>query len=408
MNSSIVNGQSVYTGNAGHGSTPARPSYAESQGEPVTDSRISTEDLSDIRITQGKTAGRKSSAEPGKETVTEKRNLIETKTVEKQVPGQPLVPIHLDLDMGIQGAKLLESENTVEKNTGTVLQQDAHSLSDKRAIIDSLTESAMSAAKKEKIIRRLSKYPYSALQMLKQNNVKILDKPLDFLGNAGGIITRRKTTTEPAPSSDKKAIDSEITMDIKLKKGALFDIFIEHPLLSSVFKGKRSLILSSGVLIGTLLLFNPITDAVLLAATLGSMSIALTGQLRINSALDPLEHEAAHALDLSIGASERYRDTPLDERVKCEDKNKDLAEVPFSYKSGKLLDCFLDCEAGRSGHQFITEYAAQSPMEYFAESVKAYINTERSGSDVSRQDLMKRDPEMYSIIDNLFKEFFSR
>ena len=92
-------------------------------------------------------------------------------------------------------------------------------------------------------------------------------------------------------------------MTIEMKKGALLDVFIDHPLLSSLFAGKRSLVLGNGLLAAIMLssaLTAPVSTPVLTLALLADFSAVLIGQLRNNSAIDPLEHETAHALDYSL------------------------------------------------------------------------------------------------------------
>ena len=182
-----------------------------------------TDDLNDVRIPQKKTPDWKLSAKQTGNAATEMQVSAERQTPKKPAPKKSFVPTVLDMDQGAAGAHLLEGKNA-----------------DKRAIIDSLTESTMSAKKKEKIFQRLSKYPDGALRLIKDNNVKILDKPLDFLWNPGGLTTWERTETSASAS---KPASTSTAMTIEMKKGALLDVFIDHPLLSSLFAGKRSLVL---------------------------------------------------------------------------------------------------------------------------------------------------------------------
>jgi hypothetical protein len=58
----------------------------------------------------------------------------------------------------------------------------------------------------------------------------------------------------------------------------------------------------------------------------------------------------------------------------------------------------------------VNEYAASSLDEYFAESVRAYVevNDERCAwLPVTRQDLYLRDPRMFALIERLFKSEFA-
>lgn len=95
-------------------------------------------------------------------------------------------------------------------------------------------------------------------------------------------------------------------------------------------------------------------------------------------------HEFAHALDALLANRPRSY---------------------FSYESEELRYYF----ATSTG--FVNEYAASSLDEYFAESLRAYveINDERCAwLPLTRQDLYLRDPRMFALIERLFRSSLSR
>jgi len=90
-------------------------------------------------------------------------------------------------------------------------------------------------------------------------------------------------------------------------------------------------------------------------------------------------HEFAHALDASLAKRPRSY---------------------FSFESEELRYYFATATG------YINEYAATGLDEYFAESVRAYveINDPRCAwLPLTRQDLFLRDPRMFALIDRLFK-----
>jgi hypothetical protein len=94
-------------------------------------------------------------------------------------------------------------------------------------------------------------------------------------------------------------------------------------------------------------------------------------------------HEFAHALDALLARKLRSY---------------------FSYESEELRYYFATASA------FVNEYAASSLDEYFAESMRAYveINDERCAwLPLTRQDLYLRDPRMFALIERLFKGGFT-
>lgn len=81
-----------------------------------------------------------------------------------------------------------------------------------------------------------------------------------------------------------------------------------------------------------------------------------------------------------------------------------LAEKPrsyFSYESAELRRCF----ATASG--FVNEYAASGLDEYFAESLRAYVEVNDSRCawlPLTRYELKTRDPRMFELIERLLCE----
>ena len=79
-----------------------------------------------------------------------------------------------------------------------------------------------------------------------------------------------------------------------------------------------------------------------------------------------------------------------------------MAQQPRSYMSFESSDIR---EAFVSAPGYVNEYAACGLDEYFAESVRAYVevNDDRSSwLPLTRHDLFLRDPRMFKIIDGLF------
>jgi len=90
-------------------------------------------------------------------------------------------------------------------------------------------------------------------------------------------------------------------------------------------------------------------------------------------------HEFAHALDSVLAKRSRSY---------------------FSFESEELRYYFATAIG------FINEYAATGLDEYFAESVRAYVEINDSRCawpPVTRQDLFLRDPRMFALVERLFK-----
>jgi hypothetical protein len=101
--------------------------------------------------------------------------------------------------------------------------------------------------------------------------------------------------------------------------------------------------------------------------------------LRARSLRMTAAHEFAHALDALLARKKRSY---------------------FSYESEELRYYFATATG------FVNEYAASSLDEYFAESVRAYVevNDERCAwLPLTRLDLYLRDPRMFALIERLFK-----
>ena len=105
--------------------------------------------------------------------------------------------------------------------------------------------------------------------------------------------------------------------------------------------------------------------------------------LRARSLRMTAAHEFAHALDALLARKKRSY---------------------FSYESEELRYYF----ATSTG--YVNEYAASSLDEYFAESMRAYVevNDERCAwLPLTRQDLFLRDPRMFALIERLFRSSLS-
>ena len=93
-------------------------------------------------------------------------------------------------------------------------------------------------------------------------------------------------------------------------------------------------------------------------------------------------HEFAHALDAVLARRPRSY---------------------FSYESDELRQCFANAPG------FVNEYAASGLDEYFAESVRAYLEVNDSRCawlPLTRYDLKMRDPRMFDLIERTLCERF--
>jgi hypothetical protein len=266
----------------------------------------------------------------------------------------------------------------------------------KRSLIEQLMEDKIGEGKREKIQRRLQKYPEKALELLCSNDVKVLDKPLSLLDSlAGGYRPAQR--------------------DIQIGRGAYIDFFIDHPRLSSLFAGQYPPAVMGSVKVAAIaaaaaFIALPVSLAAIATGgiALSPLALILLSKVRSRSVKDPLEHETAHALDLALGRAAKNR-VPISHSVASDPSiphytyEKDC--TPFSLKSPEIAECYKACKEGKA--KFVTEYAAGLIEEYFAESVRAYLNVEETGSDKCREDLRKKDPAICGFIEKMFDQISS-
>lgn len=268
---------------------------------------------------------------------------------------------------------------------------------EKSEIIESLIEEGTSDKKREKIHSRLKKYPEEALKLLQKNEITIVDKPLEFL------------------NSDTAAGYHPELHTIHVGRGGYSDFFIDHPAMSSLFSGRLSTAVKAAVqcaFLASVVAFIGLPLSIALpivgGLALTPLPVLAIKKVRDRSIGNPLEHEAAHALDVSLGRSPSYRDRPLRPEVHTNPAIKPYqyedGYEPFSLKCQTVIDHFLACKSGRAGSQFVTDYASTRPEEYFAECVRVYLNEKREGSDAGREDLLKKDPSMYAFVEKIFSD----
>jgi hypothetical protein len=95
--------------------------------------------------------------------------------------------------------------------------------------------------------------------------------------------------------------------------------------------------------------------------------------------------------------------------------------MTVAHEFAHALDCALGCGVYRSGIDprvralfgnapaFVTPYAATGIDEYFAESVRAYVEINDPTSPwprATRRRLLRVDPEMYDYVDTIFRTEF--
>ena len=95
--------------------------------------------------------------------------------------------------------------------------------------------------------------------------------------------------------------------------------------------------------------------------------------------------------------------------------------MTVAHEFAHALDCALGCGVYRSGIDprvrtlfgnataFITPYAATGLDEYFAESVRAYVEINDPASSwprATRRRLLRVDPKMYDYVDTIFRMEF--
>lgn len=96
--------------------------------------------------------------------------------------------------------------------------------------------------------------------------------------------------------------------------------------------------------------------------------------------------------------------------------------MTVAHEFAHALDCALGCGVYRSGIDprvrtlfgnapaFVTPYAATGVDEYFAESVRAYVEINDPASPwprATRRRLLRVDPEMYDYVERIFRTEFS-
>ncbi|HEY1978145.1 MAG TPA: hypothetical protein VGG89_16455 [Candidatus Baltobacteraceae bacterium] len=96
--------------------------------------------------------------------------------------------------------------------------------------------------------------------------------------------------------------------------------------------------------------------------------------------------------------------------------------MTVAHEFAHALDCALGCGVYRSGVDprvrtlfgnapaFVTPYAATGVDEYFAESVRAYVEINDPASPwprATRRRLLRVDPEMYDYVATIFRTEFS-
>ncbi|HZY99381.1 MAG TPA: hypothetical protein VFE36_07390 [Candidatus Baltobacteraceae bacterium] len=95
--------------------------------------------------------------------------------------------------------------------------------------------------------------------------------------------------------------------------------------------------------------------------------------------------------------------------------------MTVAHEFAHALDCALGCGVYRSGvdprvrtlfgnaQSFVTPYAATGVDEYFAESIRAYVEINDPATSwprATRRRLLRADPEMYDYVDAIFRTEF--
>ncbi|MFP4498165.1 MAG: hypothetical protein ACLFQV_08135 [Vulcanimicrobiota bacterium] len=297
-----------------------------------------------------------------------------------------------------QPAPLFIEEQTQE------FQNNSH----KKKLIHSLIDPGMKPERLEKLAQRLEKYPEAALKLIKDDGASYSKKKSGFL------ITRRLGYYTHEGKS------------IHLANGTLSDFSRRHPGIAKMLSGSKPAVyaLAAAGIAATAPFVLPGLAAGITAACVapvGLASVPLSWLLGAGQSDVPV-HETAHALDFALGRRGKFKNMKIDKRYikMLEDRQRmqnagtitmvkkpdlDPSREPASVKSREIMDCYLACKDWQNkGAQFLTDYAGTNPKEYFAECVKAYLNPDKTESDICRQDLIQKDPSMYNFLDNLFKE----
>ncbi|MCD4782278.1 MAG: hypothetical protein K8T10_00455 [Candidatus Eremiobacteraeota bacterium] len=338
---------------------------------------------------KGDSIGKKASSKT--KTTSEKKNktktAVGTKTIVKKSNNSD----------GQTKAIFIEEETP--KNPG---------LTRKRKIIENLIDPAMKPERREKLARKLEKYPETALRIIKDDGAGYSKK------KSGFIVTKRL------------GYYTQEDKTIHLANGTLSDFFHRHKGLANALRGGKSILYAMagiGAAVASPFVLPAMAAGITAAivAPIGLSAVPLSWLVSAGESDIPI-HETAHALDYALGSRGKFKDMKIDKRYKKSLKNQrrledgvlnmpkpapklDPAKQPASVKSKEIMDCYEDCKNWQNKDaRFLTEYAGTNPKEYFAESVKAYLNTDKSESDICREDLIKKDPKMFSLVDNLFKE----
>jgi len=283
-----------------------------------------------------------------------------------------------------------------------------HRFNRKQEIIQNLIDPGMKPERRAKLAKRLEKYPEAALSLIEEDGASYSKK------KSGFIVTKRLGHYTHEGKT------------IHLANGTLSDFFHRHGGLAKIFRGGKSIFFAMtgiGVAVASPFLLPGVLAGLTtaIAAPIGLSAVPISWLISAGESDIPI-HETAHALDYALGSRGKFKDMEVDERYKqslerqhrLEDgvlnmpkpaPELDPATQPASVKSKEIMDCYLACKDWQNKEaQFLTEYAGTNPKEYFAECVKAYLNTDKRESDISRKDLIEKDPKMFSIVDNLFRE----
>lgn len=103
-----------------------------------------------------------------------------------------------------------------------------------------------------------------------------------------------------------------------------------------------------------------------------------------------LEHEISHALDQAVGLQGAHT-LPLDDQGV-------RRPVNYSETSPEVQACYQEAKR----HGFMSEVAAESVKEYFAEAGSAYLNDEPE-RPLNRNLLKKSDPRMFAVMERFFE-----
>ena len=342
---------------------------------------------------------------------TEKK--ISSKTcpvAEKENNNTPPVDAKTEVDSKEAAKKNKAAGNqvtTIFMDDGT---SESRELTSKQKIINSLIDPGMKPERQEALKKRLEKYPEAALRLIQDDGASYSKK------KSGFVVTKRL------------GYYTHEGKTIHLANGTLSDFAKNHKGIAKAFSGsKPALYAMAGVGIAAASPFVlPALAAGVVAACFAPLGLASVpvGLLVTAGTTDVPVHETGHALDYALGRRGKFKDMKIDDRFTQSLERQRRQDVyngvlnmpkpveklnpenqPASVKSKEIMDCYEACKDWKNKDaQFLTDYAGTNPKEYFAECVKAYLNTDTEESDICREDLIKKDPKMYNFVDNLFKE----